>query len=79
MSDTPHNQAAEPAPAFWEVPGMHSLVFQRNRSTGDFRAMCTCGWARVGRDEKSIRNQAATHDIDWVDVLNATRFPTAQS
>jgi len=81
MPDTPRNQAAEPVQPYWDAPVLHSLTFQKNTLNGRFRAMCSCGWARTGagEDESNIRVAAATHDIEWVDELNAQRFPTAHS
>lgn len=78
MPEQPRSQAAGAPQPFWDVPGMHSVSFQRNRLDGRFRAMCTCGWARSGpgADEDAIRTAAAVHDTEWVDALNAERVPS---
>jgi len=80
MSDTPADRPVEPARPLYDVPGMHSVSFQKNSLNGRFRAMCTCGWARSGpaSDEPAIRVAIATHDLEWVDALNVQNFPTAQ-
>lgn len=49
----------------------HSVKFERNTRSGDWRAKCTCGWFHIGeRDE--VQSRAATHDLEWEAVEPAT-------
>lgn len=80
MPDTPRLALVEPA---GEPSGLghHEVRFERTRDGSRFRALCSCGWGRVGpgSDEQAIRGMASHHDIDWVDALNVARFPLAHS
>lgn len=42
----------------------HSVKFERNRRTGMWRAICTCGWGWAGFQD-DVTTRAATHDMDW--------------
>lgn len=77
----PARDPAMPARPFWDAPVHHEIKFERNAIDGRFRAMCSCGWARIGdgREEGAIRVAAGSHDLEWVRELDAERFPTAQS
>lgn len=67
--------AAEPAGSLFDQPRHHETFFERTRDQTRFRGACTCGWFRSGpaSAEQAIRNEAAVHDIQWVDALNAER------
>ncbi len=44
----------------------HTVKFERNTRTNDWRAICSCGWSRVGMCDE-VQTLAATHDIEWVE------------
>lgn len=56
---------------------VHELQFHRSRVSGNFRALCSCGWCRVGPDEQAIRGLAGSHDIEWEAVEAPAPQPAA--
>ena len=43
----------------------HTVRFLRSvDSPGEYRALCTCGWAMQGVSLEEIQGRAATHDLD---------------
>lgn len=49
-------------------PIVHKVTFERNTVTGRWRGFCSgCYWCRTGSQEE-IQAQAATHDMEWVEV-----------
>lgn len=47
----------------------HSVVFEKNRATGYWRAKCSCHWFWLG-SERDCKEQAAAHDM-WVPATPA--------
>ena len=42
---------------------IHEITFQRNKFSGAWRATCSCGQCRTGR-EAEVKSWAACHDLD---------------
>lgn len=44
---------------------VHRVVFETNRSTGEWRARCVCGWSDTQPDAEAIGRMAARHAEEW--------------
>jgi len=49
-------------------PTVHRTEFFKNRHSGVWKAVCTCGWFHIG-GSVDVQNRAAVHDLgeeEWI-------------
>jgi hypothetical protein len=44
---------------------VHTVKFERNTETNEYRAICTCGWIRWSKSLEELQRRAPTHDMEW--------------
>lgn len=50
---------------------IHEVQFHKNRQSGVFRAMCTCGWTDFFSSLDQAQSRAAGHEIDQWECVPA--------
>lgn len=54
----------------------HTTEFHRNRETGLYRGLCSCGWVKFGTLVE-CQTAAAAHDMAWEPVMPEAARPEA--